>query len=169
MDTLRPELKNSPEAVWYSMRMGMFVSVGVVIIFIAGLLYFLHRQSVPMKVIVSPDNYPAGTQIEVYKDVPNEFPKDIVAAGSTLTHADIVRHADKSFVVTAVYNVAQTLPIAMSGEFTAFKAAGWQVTSSKIDTTNGYIAAAKDANTSIVATFSIDGAGSDVSFQFSGQ
>jgi hypothetical protein len=167
-DTIQSNFSGESGPTWYSMRAGICVSVIVVIIFIAGLLFILNRNVAPTNVIISPASYPAGTQIETYKDLPSEFPADVVTVGSLLKHADIVRNTtDQNFMVTAIYSIAQPLPLAMSGELDTFKKAGWQVSDSKISANSGYISAVKDVNNSVVVTFTIDGAGSDASFQFS--
>ncbi len=158
--------QDSSDHSWYSMRTGKYVVAVAVIIFIIGIVCISYKPTKPVSVIANSPSYPANTQIETYDQVPSEFPKNVLAEGGVLNHADIVRGADHNFTATVIYTVASPLPLAISGEQDILKKAGWQIESNKINANSGFISATKGTD-SMVTTFTMKGAQTEVSFQFS--
>lgn len=78
--------------------------VAVIIIIVFG----LKKANSPYQVL-TPENYPPGTTVSLYKGIPPGFPKGVILEKNEITHSDVVASTDGKKQMTVSYTSSKAM------------------------------------------------------------
>lgn len=92
--------------------------------------------------IVYPDSYPKGTSVELYNDIPADFPREVVLENEPITHADSVKTPEgREQIVISYTSKKGVADVANNVYLAKLPAQGWDVTSNRVSPKIAFIQA----------------------------
>jgi hypothetical protein len=144
----------------------VFLFVLLVVILFAGYFYYSYYKKYNSFVVVTPKNYPAGTKISIYKNVPPGFPTSLILENKPLKYSDMVVTSDNKKQMTVAY-VSDTGLLQLAGMYSIFLAGtGWKIEDNKINKNNAIIKATLNQQNVLVTVSPVETAGTMVTFQY---
>ncbi len=122
-----------------------------IIIVLALITYFAFQKSRPYAVL-TPESYPEGTKVALYKQVPTNFPNEVLVEKKTLKYAGVLTNTSGKVDTNISYESDLTLDIAMSLYKTKLATLGWQVLDRSTNFKTGLLVAEKDTR-NVMITF----------------
>jgi hypothetical protein len=123
----------------------IYIIVGLVVLVGVGYFFFTsgHDTNPPEKVI-TPSGYPAGSKISVYKNLPANFPGEVLLEGKEINNAGTLTTPNKPTITTVSYvsdkSVLELMPMYLNN----FTNLGWNIDSKSTLKGIGKIQAEKD-------------------------
>ncbi len=71
-----------------NLKLKLSVAIGLLVIIIG--IFYLSRMSIKPKAVFTPENYPTGTTVSLYDQVPPVFPADIILEDKELKYSGTV-------------------------------------------------------------------------------
>jgi hypothetical protein len=130
----------------------IYIVVGLVVLVGIGYFFFTSRNgSNPPYKVLTPSSYPKGSQIEVYKSLPNDFPTGIILENKEITNASVVTSPDKKTKITVSYVSDKTATELGSMYENNFKNKDWTIVTHS-SSRNSVVFQAEKNNAKIILT-----------------
>jgi hypothetical protein len=145
-----------------SKLLGFFGLVVVVIIII---LLVSKNSNSPYQVL-TPEHYPPGTTVSLYKGVPPEFPKEVILENKEITKGDTVSLADGKKQVTISYISEKSVEEAAALYIASFENSAWKMVSNNTNPKVSTVHVTRNTERLIITIVPNQGVGAEVTFQY---
>jgi len=130
-----------------SSQLGFRIALGVLVITVIWAIWFIWQSNGP-QVVQSAGN------VQVYDQVPSDFPTGLWVDSSSPQHVDINKSGGTE-TETVIYGTDGVLPIVMGTVQKNLQQAGWVVAQTKISANSGFVTATKGSENMIVTFTSL--------------
>jgi hypothetical protein len=137
----------------YNTKHSLAIGVIVVLAFF-GVLYYLNRPAQPYKVL-TPDNYPEGTQISLYKNTPPTFPKGVIMEQTLPNYSGVVTTKEGKTQMTVSFNSDKKVEDILAGYKDTLAKEGWRVSVQDLRHSN-YVLTMLKGGDAVVLTISLN-------------
>jgi hypothetical protein len=144
-------------------------SLGLFFLIVIILLVFLFKSNKSINnptQVLAPDGYPEGTTVELWENVPPDFPKEVIIENKKIDHADVVNSKDGKKQITISYTSDKAMPDLAGMYIASFENSGWKMMSNNISPLVATVFVTRNAEKLIITIVPALGAGSTATFQY---
>ena len=138
----------------------------LVIILVLSYGYLQYAQSNTPYLTLSPTNYPEGTAINLYKNVPPGFPPSLILENKTLDYSGVLEGSDGKKQITVSYISDKSMSGIMDMYLSALPKDGWSISDNLRSEKASIIQASKVGESLIITVAPVKDVEVMVTFQY---
>lgn len=145
-----------------------YIFIIIIVLLLAGAVYLVmkERAYVPPEVILTPEVYPEGTTVSLYKEAPSIFPEEVILENKTLDYSGEVTTPEGKTQVSVSYVSDKTLQAVVDVYVGALPNVGWTITEKTVYTKVALIKATKGNEKILLSIAPLKEGETKVTFQF---
>ena len=142
------------------------LSTIIILVVLAGVIYFLNvKFSTPYKTL-TPENYPPGTQINLYKNIPPGFPRELILESRPLTYSGTVITPEGRTRMTVSYVSTLKMSEILNLYRKTLSGRGWTITIKPASLQLSIIRAVKGEESAMITVAFTKNQGNVLTFQY---
>ncbi len=143
-------------------------SLIIVLVIISAFLFGSHYLDLGAKPTQVLDStfYPEGTTIELWAQIPPDFPKELILENNQITHADVVNLAGNKKQITVTYTSKTDVSALAQRYLASIENSDWMLGVNNINPAVSTILAKRESETLIITLIPKVGGETEVTFQY---
>jgi hypothetical protein len=140
----------------------------IIVLIITGAFYFIvfKKQDTPPEKVLTPESYPAGTTVLLYKEAPSIFPKEVIMENKVLDYSGTVTSPTGKTQTSVSYVSDQSMQAIVDIYVGALPNVGWTITEKTVYAKVSIIQATKGSESILISIAPIKAGEVKVTFQY---
>jgi len=116
--------------------------------------------------VLTPESYPEGTTVELWNNIPPEFPQGIILENKEIEHADVVTSLEGKKQITVSYTSEKSMSELAEMYMASIEKSEWALGANNVSPKVATILSTKGVEMMIITILPKEGGGTVVAFQY---